>query len=483
MPLAVTAVATLFFIFVLLVMGQSIFDSIRQGVATEVVRMGDMSEQRSVRGMIVRHEQVVYAPRAGRVSFTVAEADRVRQRVRVARIDQDTDAGNRLANNVLSAENELIMLNARRHFAESDSNVQRINNNLQHVVSSNMHHFTALDIGELNNLHRRITQSTTTRNQVILDDGIGAVGEAGRHLETLRAQHQLNSTYIYATGSGIMYPVIDGHEGVVTPQNMRELSRNEVNFTVDHTAMIPTRDVQIGDPVFKLVDNTWYIVSYMPTAMTQGFQLNADRTVFVQNAQTGTYIPLLMRVIHIEHFATDTMVIFRSNRNVIDFLGQRNISIRTTDYVSRGLKVSNSAIVTRRLVGIPLTHIHGAEEFSVHLRTEIGLRQVDITVDEWRGDYGYVILDDSTGLIMGDELVSSFIGVDSFTINYAAVREEHGVYGVPFGYVIFIPISLEGELSEVDGYTLLDPRRNTGLREFSVIVTDASTVVPGEIIR
>jgi len=482
MPASVALVAALFFIFVFLYMVRSVHGALTPSIATEVVRMGDMNEQRSAQGMIVRYEEVIYATRAGRVEWLVDDEERVRYDTLVARVVEE-DAISRINRELRSAEDELMQLNSRRHFAESDSSVQRINNNLQGAINNNIHNFSTLNFSELNAFHERLLQQIENRNRVILDDGIGAVGEAGRHVENLWMQFAMNSTNVYASSSGIMSPIIDWYETTVTPTNMMDLSRAAIAFPVDHTALIPARYVEAGDPIFKVVRNIWYIVAHMPNDMVQGFTEGSDRTIFIQNAVTGNYEPITMRIVHFEPFHTDSMVIFRSNRNVIDFLNQRNISIRTTDYVSRGLKVSTSAIATRRYIRIPTTHIHGHGTYFVHLPTDYGLRQVPINISEWAEDYVYIVLDDETGLIMGDRLISADLLGDAYMLTDAAVRNVHGVYGAAWGYASFIPVNLDGELSDVEGYTLLDPVRNPSLREFFTIVTDASSVTHGQIIR
>jgi len=482
MPASVALVAALFFVFVFLYMVRSVHGALTPSIATEVVRMGDMNEQRSAVGMIIRHEDVVYATRPGRVEWLVEENERVRHDTLVARVVEE-DAITRINNELRSAEDELMLLNARRHFAESDSSVQRLNNNLQSAINNNIHNFSALNLSELNTFHERLLQQIENRNRVILDDGVGAVGETGRHVENLWMQLAMNSTNVYASSSGIMSPFIDWYETTVTPSNMMDLSRAAIAFPVDHTALIPARYVETGDPIFKIVRNMWYIVAHMPNDMVQGFTEGSDRTIYIQNAITGNYEPMTMRIVHFEPFHTDSLVIFRSNRNVIDFLNQRNISIRTTDYVSRGLKVSTSAIATRRYIRIPTTHIHGVGNNSVHVQTDIGLRHVAINVSEWAEDYAYIILDEDVGLIMGDRLISANLLEDIYFLTDAAVRSVHGVYGAAWGYASFIPVNLDGELSDVEGYTLLDPVRNPSLREFFTIVTDASSVTHGQIIR
>lgn len=454
--------------------------SLTPNVATEIVTMSNMDEQRSISGMIVRSEEVFYAPRSGRFEPVIMETDRVRQGTLVGNI-QDVNAIARLDQDLANIEERIRRLGSLRHFSESDATVQRINTNIQNVMNTGMHSFATGNLSDINNLHNRLSQLTENRNQIVLNYDIRAVGDIGRQHTQMSELRGLNHINMYAVGTGIMFQIVDGHEHW-NPGNMRSMSREAVNETVDHAVLFPKRDVEAGDPLFKVVGNAWYVVSFMPHEMAQQFTLGADRVVFLHNDVTGVYEPMTMRIAHLERHALDTKVIFRSTRNVINFLGQRNVSIRVSDYVARGLKVSNSAIVERRYIAIPLTHVQEGVNYFVHHRTEEGIRTVAIEVASRTEDSVYV--EESTlSLIMGDALAPIALFGSDYMITEAAVRLSHGVYLATRGYAYFTTISLGGDLSEVDGYTLLDPSRNPNLRQFDTIVTDATQVEHRQILR
>lgn len=481
MPAIVAVICALFIIFICSYVIWSLYSMLTPSIAVEPLLMSNMDAQQSAHGMIVRHEEVVFAPRDGRVEWAIGETERVRSGTHIASI-QDTDAIDRLERDILSAEEEAQRLNERRPLVESDAAIQRTNTNLRNAVNGSVHNFATQNLSELNALHERLIRLTDSRNQMILNDGLSALVNVDRQLGSLMDQWNMNSENMYAPRSGIMFSIIDGHEAEVTPDNMYFMSPIDIVEQVDHTAILPVRDVYEGDPVFKIVGNTWYIVTHMPNPMAVNLVERMYTTIFIHNDLTGVYEPMQMRVHHIERSHMGTTVIFRSGRNVIDFLNQRNISLRTTDYVSRGLKVSNTAIVEQRFIRIPLTYVHGHGAHYVHVRTDYGLRPVSINISNATYEYAYVA-EDSVDLMMGNVLLPASLHDDPYVITEAAVRIEHGVFRSNLGYASFTHISLDGDLSEIDGYTLLDPIRNPHLREFDIIVVDASTVSHGDILR
>jgi len=479
MNIQVAAIAVLLFSFVFIYVAWAVYRRVTPDITVEVVRMRDMDTQRSAMGMIVRDETVFYAPRDGRFTPAIGETERVRQGVLVANI-QDVETTERIERDIRDAEEEIRNLTNLRHFFESDAAVQRIDGNLRSTMNANMHNFSLTNLSELNSLHDRITQLTDNRNQIISTDSRDAVGDVGRLHINLQAQLSMNSVNMYAARTGIMSTIIDRHENLITPANMREATREMISHQVDHTELVPIRDVQASDPVFKLVGNTWYVVSFMPRDMVRDFVQGTERTIFLLNAQTGSYDPVLMRIEYLEHRHTDSLVIFRSSRNVMGFLNQRNVSIRTTNYVATGLMVSSSAISTRRYVGIPTTHVHGNVNYYVRHINEYGISPVPILVSS-RTDNTVYVLESELTLIMGDVLAPVLLHLPNYTITESAIKRVHGVYRTNRGYASFVAVNLDGEL-EVDGYTMLDPSRNPNLSQFDTIVTDASTVTHRQII-
>lgn len=481
MPAAVALIATVFFVFVVVYVGRSVHAALSPNISIAMVQMGGGGTQRSVSGIIIRCETVFYADRAGSVTPAVGETERVRPGTRVVSI---SDSGaERINENLRAAMNEVARLAEFRHSTRTDADVQRIDNNMRNAMFGNMRHFTELNLAEINRLQNSISELTDLRFQVVVRGNHDAVGEAGRLYVQSRAQQQLNTSYIYATRSGIMFNILDGQETELTPGNMRTLTRDQILTPVDHTALVPIREVEKGDPVFKLVGNTWYIAALMPNDMTQGFEEGAEVTIFVHNDEIGDYVPLTVRIEYLEHRALQNFVIFRSTRNVLGFLNQRNISIRTTDYVTRGLLVNNTAIATRRLFRIPLTHVHGFGVYAVYRRTSDGLERVEINIVE-KSDTHVYVPEETFALNIGDML--SPIGLitdNNFLITESAVISEHGVFCATLGYASFTVIHLTDNRLDPGEFTLLDPARNPNIGQFDFIVIDASTVTHGRILR
>jgi len=474
-------VIALFFIFVFAYIGHSIWAFMTPDVNTMIVRMTTIEAPRSIPGVIIRDEQVHFANSTGYVQFWVQENERVGVDAPIVSIVQDPVSARTAMEHLSNVETLAANTQARRPGTYvTDSGIQRINNDLTNMVSGRIHSFTALNLNEIYALRDNVSYRINTRNQINSGSAIGAREPLAREYERHSAALAASSRNMYATGSGIMSRLIDGHETSLTRAMIGDLTRDDIRAVADSGVLTPATEVQEGEPIFKIVGNVWHIATYMPNDMVQPFSEGATRTVYLYNESAGSYEPHSLRVERIEYGVRYSLVVFRNTRHVTDFIGQRNISIRTASGTRRGIQIPDTAIVTRRHYRIPFASIHGETDNYVVIRTDTGNTRIPVTIDERTDYHAYVVA--VSGMAVGSTLVPSDPDGSHVLLADTHVRELHGVYMVYFGTVVFAHINL-GENRVEAGYVLLDPLLNQGISEFNNIVTDASTVVEGQIIR
>jgi len=473
-------VIAIFFVFVFVYIGHSIWTFWTPSVDTMVLRMSTVDSPQSVMGIIVRDEQVYNAERGGQIEFMVPDNDWVRVGALVANVSDPymAEAATVRLNDV---EDQAMDIQSRRQpLSIVDTEVQRLNNSLGNITSARVHNFSTLNLSEIYSLHDQLTQVINNRNQINIGDGVASMGllarEQDRHMTVLG----YNSRNMYAATSGIMSRMIDGMEATLTRASISSLTREDVQVMIDYDTFITTQEVQEGDGAFKIVGNVWYIAAEMPNSMITGFSEGTNRTVYLHNANTGMYEPHSLRIQSIDYGTRYSLVIFRSTRHVIDFLNQRNVSIRTTTGVQNGLKIPCTAISSRQYLRIPVGYIHGELDPFVSIFTEAGNSAVFVTVAETT-DYN-VYVAPVAGLGLGSLLAPNNPYDPHILLTEEHLHELHGIYLVRLGAAEFRVINLGDDGVDV-GYILLDPALNPGINEFANVVIDASTVVDGQLIR
>jgi len=442
--------------------------------------MSEIDVHYSATGIIIRDERIHFADRDGYVDFHVTDNDWVAVGTTVA-IVGDSYMADAATMRLASVEDQAMDIQDRRlPLSMVDSEVQRFNNSLSNMVNARIHNFATLNMAEINTLHDQLNQVIDNRNQINISDGVAAAGMLAREQDRHMAVLTYNSRNVYANTSGIMSRAIDGRESILTRASVYELTREDIQANLDYDNLVMYQDVQAGDPVFKIVGNVWYIAAEMPNAMINGFEVGANRNVYLYNETSGEYESHSLRVHSIDYGTRYSLVVFRNTRHVVGFISQRNVSIRTATGVQRGLKLPDTAIVSRHYYRIPLTHIHEAYETYVVLSTGDGNRSVPVEIVYTTEYYAYVTPE--TGLGSGSLLVPDDPHSVHMLLSQEHMQELFGVFIDSLGTAEFRLINLS-EGSNVIGYILLDPALNPNIREFMNIITDASNVIEGQFIR
>jgi hypothetical protein len=476
-------VIALFFGFVILYMGLRARGFFTPPVDIMTLRLGNMEHQQSVPGMIIRYEEVFQTDRDGRVVFAVQEFDHVREGVLVASI-RDIEAVRQNEEDLERLQQEVLGVHEMRHATQTDPLVERLNSNLKTRMDRTSHHHMQMNLSEVYALLELLTQNTDNRNRMILTESLHTRGELNHRHDYLANQRENSLSDIYATHSGNMSPIIDGFENRenFTPATMREISREQVRMTIDHETIIPGREVYAGDDIFKIVGNTWYVASWVSNEMAMDFTVGAERAVYLENAVTGKYERVPMRIEYLRDTPRETLVIFRSSRHVIEFLNQRSVNIRLTDNVQSGFMIPSSAVATRRFFRIPRTHLHGVDDYFVMHRRDDGLQPIPVEISEENATDVYV-LEETFPLSYGDG-IAPVDSADLFHIlTDADMRIVRGVYRTTMNFADFRTIHIDGGLPEEGGPVLLDPAKNPTIRQFDSIVIDAAMVKQGQVVR
>ena len=443
-------------------------------IPTEVVRMGTITAPHTIPAIVIRDERVYYAPRAGRLVFAVGESERVRMGTHVASI-QDANEVARILHDMRALEQRGLDIGEMRD-AQNDPNVIRINNHIRDQLDTRAQSFTSLNFAELYVLRDNLNHSIDSRNQHIINGSLQAGGDYIHQQAELDAQMVVHSSPIFAQYGGIMTSAIDGLEGDFTIENIPMLTRDQFNSTPDPFPSVPAQYLEANASAFKIVSNVWYIAAYIPNNLIQGASAGQTRYIYVESPITGEYLRMNVRIHQITPGTTDSRVVFRNTRYVIDFMHVRNVNIRMTQRVEEGLVIPNTAITSREYVIVPSTFVHGPKH-SVLRYTSGASVTIPVTISEIIGAQTHIMGD----LRVGDVLLDG-LG-ERFTVTDTDVHVVQGIFWANYGYARFRPIFTDELITDRAGTTLLDARRNQrSLLEFDNIIVDANMVNEGDLI-
>jgi len=298
-------------------------------------------------GYLVRSEQVLPTA-AGQVDLVPAEGERVSRGQVVARVYQDEGAlARRQQIQALEQQLEQVRTAQDSHSASQDS--ARLS---QEIINAMVALHASVSAGDLTGLE---SQAGSLRSLVYQrGHTYGGADQAGdmdsvaaaleQELSALRAQDMGGGTAITTSASGIFSGVVDGYEGVITPENMAALTPRELDKL--SPAVVPEQSV--GK---LIVDATWYFVCALPEAEAQ--ELIPGRTITVRFSRdwSGQVEMTIQQVGGTEDGRA--VVILSSDRYLSNVTLLRRQTVDLVFSSTSGIRVPTQAIrtVTQTLTG------------------------------------------------------------------------------------------------------------------------------------
>ena len=469
-------VAGLFFVFVLIYLIHNIIIFVtRPEIPVEMVTMGTVDVIELIEGIIIRDETVYTANRDGVIHFNAREFERVQPGSLIASI-QNVQAVTSAQQSIQQVEEQIMRLqDVRGELSAIDPAVQQINRQIQNMIDSRLGNHIHLNMSEVYALRDSINQNVSIRNQMIVTENLDSDlrMELGINYRMLMNNMDEHLQAIYINGGGILSSVVDGLENYLDFQNMYWLSREQTQQNVDFNQLIPSREVEYGDEVFKIVNsNIWYIAAFIPNHIADDFNAGGNQTIYVDGRK-----PLTARVHHIERGFQESFVIFRSSAYMIDFLDTRNIFFRTTDTLQYGLRIANSAITLQDHLAIPLSAVYDEDgRYVIQYFGEEYTKIPIVVIDQ--NDYYAFILANHEVLSVGSTLLEP-TGTTRMITHIQAIQ---GIFRVNTGIAAFTPINLPEDAAIGGMYSILDPILNPGIRVHDHIVSNAALVEDGDIV-
>jgi len=473
-----TILAGLFFVVVLVYLVQTVFAFMTTpDIPTDMIRMGSAETPHIIEGIIIRDETVYTAGRDGVVQFYVNNYGRVRPGSLVSSI-QNVQSVNDIRYSIAQVEQEIIRLHdIQGNLSAADPAVQRINSLIQNMVDNRLSRHINLNIVEAYALRDDIVQNINMRNQLIVAENMGLRAEPSINHQMLTYELDANRLGINIGAGGIMAPIIDGFEEDLTFTSMYYLSREQTRENVDFNRIIPRREVAYGDSVFKIINsNRWYIAAYIPNELIEGWSVGSTQTIYMEGRPKN----LSVRVHHMTPGFEDTFVIFRSGEYMIDFLDTRSVFFRTTDTISHGIRIANSAITERSHLAVPLDAIHERETMRYVVRV-IGEDDMEIPIMLVDQDDRFAFVPDNIEFLTLGSILREREN-PSATRMISDYRLITGVFRVNVGIADFVPVILPEDDAALGVYSILDPALNTRLQLYDHIVINAALVNDGDII-
>lgn len=415
------------------------------------VQEGSLTSNSIYKGIALRQEQVVTGQDAGYVNYFAREGERTA----VGDLVYTVDETGRLS--------DYIKAGANGENSLSDSDLSQIKTD----IISFVHGFDRRQFDEVYNFrHNMESMAVKLANYNILENADALNDASGTVL----------INYRNAVNSGIVLYSTDGYENLKLEDMTAELF-DEENY--ERNYLVNNGLVAAGDPVYKLVTGEdWSVVIQVDKDVADRL-VNDEEYVevrFLKNQYTAWG-----QAASYTNEAGDTFVSLTFSNSMINFCTDRFIDIELLLDEETGLKIPNSAIVTKEFFIVPKSYVtkggaNGNDGVLLETYSEEGEATTQFVeteiYEETETEY---YLDDST-LRAGNYIVMPETG-EKFAVGKTGSLK--GVYNINKGYADFKQIII---LYDNDEYSVVKSNTNYGLNVYDYIVLNADMVKDNQFI-
>lgn len=415
------------------------------------VQEGSLTSNSIFKGIALRDEVIVTGQDAGYVNYFAREGERTA----VGDLVYTVDETGRLSDYINAGSN------GENSLSESDLS------QLKTDIASFVHGFDRKNFDEVYNFrHNMESMAVKLANYNILENADALNDASGTVLINYRR----------AADSGIVLYSTDGYENLKLEDMTAELF-DEENY--ERNYLVNNGLVAAGDPVYKLsTGEDWSVVIQVDKELADRL-VNDEKYVevrFLKNQYTAWG-----QAASYTNEAGDTFVSLTFTNSMITFCTDRFIDIELLLDEETGLKIPNSAIVTKEFFIVPKAYVtkggsNGNDGVLLETYNEEGEATTQFVeteiYDETETEY---YLDDST-LRANNYIVMPETG-EKYAIHKTGTLQ--GVYNINKGYADFKQISI---LYNNDEYSVVKSNTNYGLNVYDYIVLNADMVKDNQFI-
>lgn len=416
----------------------------------EVVE-GNIVNDSTYTGIILRDEEVQYTDRAGNINYYVREGKRAAVGTRIYSIDET------------GTMEKFLQDNPEANVTLTDSNLSDIKRQLS-AFSLN---YSSEKFGEIYDLQHTLEAS------VLEYVNFNALG----NLDALIEQSGISFQQFKAPASGVVSYAIDGYESLEPSQVSAEVFERE-----GYSKAITKAGALIDKsaPVYKLVtSDQWSIV--FPLTEEDVTELTGKSRLLVtfraDDLQTMGDFSIITGSDGKPYGKLDF------DQYMVQFVTDRYVTFELASEKVDGLKIPVTAVTTKNFYLVPLEYMTQGGDTSetgfmkeVYSESGTAFEFVPTTIYYSTDEYYYIDMGENSTFKAGDYVVKPN-STDRYQIGSSASLQ--GVYNINKGYAVFKQIEI---LKSNDEYYTIKKGMRYGLSVYDHIVLDVKTVYEGQLI-
>ena len=450
-------------------------------ISYQVVKTGTIDNSRSLSGIILRNEQVVYSQDEGNVQYVVSEGEKVKKDglvyvlVDEEQLAQSTKTENEVDEQIYQKAEE------RKDISFYQDQIYDLSEEVKADIEAfydNRYENTTHFIYTLRNqLDQNVNKRTSiyTQEQQDQEQSIAALKT---ELQANINQYRLGKT---APQAGIISYKLDGQETSNLSEVIETLNYDKYNSIIKNSnvSYLNKSEVTKEEPVYKIIlDNKWYIISYVDLSQDEAFKEGQNYNLDF----TGTNSKQVTFKLVSKKAEDDKRIqlVFETSDQISNFLDLRYVDFSIGNKNVTGLKIPLQAIVEQNMLKIPATYcIENEGQLGVYRKVGEVTEFVPIKIQYQKEDNNYIRQDitNSNNVQVNNVLVDPQSG-SSYEVT--EIETKQGVYVINGKIAQFKTIEIELVSGE---YAIVKYDGNTQLKEMDKMISNPKSIKIDQLLE
>lgn len=443
-------------------------------VSYQVVKTGVIDNSKSMSGVILRNEQVVYSQDAGNVQYVMSEGEKVKKDGLVYVLVDEEQLAETTQTETEIDEQIYQKAEERKDISFYQDQIYDLDEDVRADIETfydnryeNTTHYVYILRGQLDQNVNKRTSIYTQEQQ----DQKESIANLKTQIQANINQYQLGKT---APQAGIVSYKLDGQETVNALEVIEEINYDKYNSIIKNSnvSYLNKTTVTKEEPIYKIVlDNKWYIVSYVDVSQDEDFKEGESYVLDF----TGTNSKQITFKLTSKKVEDDKRIqlVFETNDQIGDFLELRYVDFSIGNKNVTGLKIPLQAIVEQNMLKIPSSFcIENEGKIGVYRKAGEVTEFLPISIQYRKEDNVYVRQDiaNSSSLQVNNVLVDPQTG-DTYEVT--EIETKQGVYVINGKIAQFKTIEIELVSGE---YAIVKYGVDTQLKEMDKMISNPKSI-------
>lgn len=451
----------------------------KPAISYQTVKQGTLDMSTLFEGVLFRNEKIIESEEEGYAKYLVADGEKVEKGGMIYAL---VDEGKLEVSTTAKEEIEAQIYNEADKKQELSTN-QDLRYSIDQGLKNDMETFYNsrydMSTNPVYSLRSKLDSSIASRTTIYAAEQVVSNQEAVAQRKELEQNIQSYQKGKRAGQTGIVSYHMDGYE---TEDALSTI--NAMDYTIftnyqriDEAVNLAPSEIKKEVPLYKLIlDNTWYVVTYIDAKEDQWVQNKSYRLNFDEINSGSVECTLISK----KEEESRIRLVFKSTEQIEHLLANRNVTFTMGEKEVTGLKIPLEAKVQLNMMKIPKDYVTIENNVSgVYRQKDQIVQFVPIKIQQKQEDCYYVIqdLEQGNSLKLNDVIVQTETG-NTYQLTESQVKD--GVYVINNQMAQFAAIEILAQNSE---YALVKYNNESQLKEMDKIISNPKSIKNGQLLE